>query len=398
MDELIGLLGLAEKKEHLLNIENRSTLSLPSRSTLRLLIKYCLEIRAIPKKVAILHFSEFCSNANERDCLLFLSSKEGSKLYDEYVLKRHFGFLDLLKCFSSCKPNLRAFLVHSISFVPRYYSVIEHEMRFVQSNDKPSDVSANGPVDEKSTADETVDEKSNEQKLVRYRVKLAFNVTLLPTVYNRSGTQSFGIFTGQMDQHFRSRGSSADLNGMMDRLSIGDRLPSLYVFKRKNTMFRLSYDPVNIIMLSIGTGITPFLSLLKANSKHNRLASANGKQAIRPNYYLVHGCRTEQDCLYLDELKSFAEEKFFKQFKVCCSREDRSGNLPHVQDFLKSIKNELKTLLLDRQDVVVYVCGDQIKFPKDMFNTLVEILDQPNGEQMLREMQKNGKYLQDVWL
>lgn len=361
-----------------------------------------MEIRAIPKKVALLHFSQFCSDSNETDCLLFLSSKEGSKLYDEFILKRHFGFLDLLKCFSSCKPDLRAFLVHSISFVPRYYSVIEHETRFVQSGDGSSDVSANEMVDEQSTAGEKSNEQNEQKELIRYRVKLAFNVTLLPAVYNRSGTQTFGIFTGQMEQHFRSgrEGSSADLNGMMNRLSIEEEPLSLYVFKRKNTMFRLSYDPLNIIMISIGTGITPLLSLLKANFEHNRRASTAGKPVVRPNYYLVHGCRTENDCLYLDELNSFASENFFKEFKVCCSRENRPGNLPHVQDHLKSTKNELRELLLDRQqqDVAIYVCGDQIKFPKDVFNTLIEILDLPNGEQLLREMQKSGKYLQDVWL
>lgn len=381
-----------EKKDQVLTIENSSTLSLPTKCTLRLLIKHCVEIRAIPKKVTLLHFSQFCSDSNERDCLVFLSSKEGAKLYDEFVLKRHLGFLDLLKCFRSCKPDLKAFLVHSISFVPRYYSVIEHETRIVD----------NRPSDAKSTA-----EKSNEAKLICYRVKFAFNVTLLPRVYNRSGTQLFGVFTGQMEQHFqksRYEASSTekadqpvDLNGMMNKLSLGSEPLSLHVFKRKNTMFRLFYDPLNIIMISIGTGLTPFLSLLKANSEHNRRSSSG--QTIHPNYYLVHGCRTEKDCLYLDELKSFERENFFKDFQLCISREDRPGNLPHVQDYLKSVKNELRRLLLDeQQDTVVYVCGDQIKFPKDVFNTLVEILDLPNAEQMLKGMQKSGKYLQDVWL
>ena len=379
MDEFIGLLGLNEKKNQLLTIENSSTLSLPARSTLRHLVKYCVEIRAIPKKVALLHFSEFCSDLNERNCLVFLSSREGSKLYDEFVLKRHFGFLDLLKCFKSCKPNLKAFLVHSINFVPRYYSVIEAKLV-----ERSSDV--------KLTANQS------EESLFCYRVKVAFNVTLLPPVYNRSDTQLFGIFTGQMDQHFRSERSSTDLNCMMNNLSIGERL-NLHVFKRKNTMFRLSYNPANIILISIGTGITPFLSLLKANSEHNRRALTDGKQVVLPNYYLVHGCRTENDCLYLDELRSFERENLFRDFKLCISRENRSNNLPHVQDYLKSIKNELKRLLLDeQQNSVIYVCGDQIKFPKDVFSTFVEILDLPNADQILKGMQKNGKYLQDVWL
>ena len=250
-----------------------------------------------------------------------------------------------------------------------------------------------------------VDEKTTANRRWISRVKIAFDVILLPSVYNRSGTQLFGVFTGQMEQHFRAQiGGSptdtpaqpTDLSGIMNKLTIGDEPLSLYVFKRKNTMFRLSYDPLNIIMISIGTGLTPFLSLFEANAEHNRRAST--EQLVRPNYYLVHGCRTEKDCLYLCELRSLESKKFFKDFKLCISRENRPCNPPHVQDYLKSIQNELKKLLLDKQqNTVVYVCGDQIKFPKDVFGTLVEILDVPNADQVLREMQKSGKYLQDVW-
>ena len=172
VDELIELLDLEAKKDQLINIINKpKSLSLPNRLTLFQLIKYCIEIRTVPKKVAIYAFSQFCTDQKEKDCLLFLASKEGSKLYDDFILKKHFNFLDLLKCFKTCKLDLKSFLVHSINLVPRYYSVIEQHSCEVK--------------------------KSNQLIDWIYKVKIAFNVTLLPSIYNRTNTQLLGVFTGR---------------------------------------------------------------------------------------------------------------------------------------------------------------------------------------------------------
>lgn len=219
---LIDLLEFNKYKDKLIEINHYSrTLSLPKKSNLFKLIKFCIELRAIPKKVDLLHFSEFCSDSKEKDALEFLSSKEGSKLYDEFILKKHFGFLDLFNCFRSCKPDLSTFLKHSINFIPRYYSVIED-----------------------------VVEKKDDSFI--YRIKIAFNVTSLPKIYGRTNTQLFGIFTGKLNQLYES--NDDNLANKMNKLTIEEDKAHFYIFKRKNLMFNLKREFKNAICISVGTG------------------------------------------------------------------------------------------------------------------------------------------------
>ena len=246
---MLSLLGLEDKRKRVVKIANKSrTVSFPERSTLFDLMKFCVEIRAIPKKVALFSFSEFCSDPDEKCSLIVLSSKEGSELYDEFILKKHFGCLDLLKNFTTCKPDLRTFLDHSINLVPRYYSVIEYD----KMNDDGSHMKSPKELNDKSTRNDT--EMNMPKTRTTYNVKIAFNVTLLPSIYGRTNSQLFGIFTGKMNRIYEQR-QSADLVNKMSSLSI-DQL-NLYAFKRKNLMFRLSDRVIDhhTIMISIGTGM-----------------------------------------------------------------------------------------------------------------------------------------------
>lgn len=347
-------------------INNSKTIYLPTKSTIFQLMKYCIEIRAIPKKVDLFSFSEFCSDEDEKRSLILLSSKEGSKLYDEFVLGKHFGFIDLLRNFRSCKPDLRTFLNHSINLVPRYYSMIEFDK----------------------------DQESIDKKVIfNYKLKIAFNVTQLPSIYKRKDTQLFGIFTGQINRLYEMK---SDLVNEMNLLSIEDR-QQLYVFKRKNLMFRLSDKLMDgpIFMLSIGTGLTPFLSLIKYKQK--LIAQSNNSEIDKlSDLYLIHGCRTKNDCLYFDELNKFHEKGILRHLKICYSREDNDG-YRHVNDYLKTMQM-LKDLIIENQNFSLFICGDQIKFPKDVLKTLAELIDRSDADLIVKKMLKEKKILQDVWL
>jgi sulfite reductase alpha subunit-like flavoprotein len=114
---------------------------------------------------------------------------------------------------------------------------------------------------------------------------------------------------------------------------------------------------------------------------------------INANIYLIHGCRTANDCLYLKEINGFRKNETIKHLKICRSREDEPGNVKYVQDYLMKLE-ELKKLILDKK-TSIYVCGDQIKFTKDVFNTFAQVIDQPDAEKLLKEKQKSKQYLED---
>lgn len=220
---LIDFLDLNDHKNDLIEIEhNFKTRSFPKKSSLFQLIKFCIELRTIPKKVDLFHLSEFCTDIKEKEILCYLSSKQGFKLYDEFILKKHFGFLDLFKCFKTCKPNLSTILQCSVNFIPRYYSVIEHKIQKIDS-------------------------------IFINQLKIAFNVALLPKIYNRTNNQLYGIFTGKLNQLYELRNNN-DLIDKMNRFSIQNKEENLYIFKRKNLMFNLSGKFKNLICVSVGTG------------------------------------------------------------------------------------------------------------------------------------------------
>lgn len=80
---------------------------------------------------------------------------------------------------------------------------------------------------------------------------------------------------------------------------------------------------------------------------------------------------------------------------IVYSREG-DGRFKYVQDYLKS-SEDIKSLIFD-QETNVYVCGDQLTMVKDVFNAFKELIDLPNADKLLREMQKNKRYLFDAWL
>ena len=119
---------------------------------------------------------------------------------------------------------------------------------------------------------------------------------------------------------------------------------------------------------------------------------------INSNIYLIHGCKTRNDCLYLNELKYFKQKEILNHLKICYSRENAltADNFKYVQDYLRTL-SEIKKLILD-ENTHIYCCGDQIKFTKDVFNTLIQCIDQSEAEQLLKDKKKNKSYLEDVWL
>lgn len=131
---------------------------------------------------------------------------------------------------------------------------------------------------------------------------------------------------------------------------------------------------------------------LDANSTVQSVPFGVQRALNTTNLYLIHGCRTKNDCLYLDELNTFSKSGVLSRLKICYSRGDRDSE--HIPDYLKS-SSVIRDLILHAKETRIYVCGDQIKFPKDVCNALAELI---GSEQILKQMQKEKRFLQDVWL
>ena len=123
---------------------------------------------------------------------------------------------------------------------------------------------------------------------------------------------------------------------------------SVWLSSRISGFFTLEpVDEKNLILIATGTGICPYLSMLRTypNLKNKTIA-------------LLHGVRNSLDFGYFNELKSF-DSKNFKFFPVV-SRKDElwKGLKGRVQDILLSDKYKSFTKRFNSNNSAVMLCGN----------------------------------------
>ncbi|NGX95421.1 MAG: cytochrome P450 [Candidatus Afipia apatlaquensis] len=158
--------------------------------------------------------------------------------------------------------------------------------------------------------------------------------------------------------------------------------------------FRLPENPLTpIIMVGPGTGLAPFRGFLQ-----ERAAVKEKGQTLGPSM-LFFGCRhPEQDFLYADELKGYAE-KGITDLHVAFSRADTPKS--YVQDLITAQKDKVWKLI--EAGAIIYVCGDGSKMEPDVKRVLTTIYRERTGAdeaaalQWIDTMGTQNRYVLDVW-
>ena len=158
--------------------------------------------------------------------------------------------------------------------------------------------------------------------------------------------------------------------------------------------FRLPDDPAKpIIMIGPGTGLAPFRGFLQERASQK----ASGK-TLGPAM-LFFGCRhPEQDFLYADELKGFADQNV-SELHVAFSR--GSGPKTYVQDLIAAQKDRVWSLI--EQGAVIFVCGDGGKMEPDVKRKLMDIYrekasaSEEAAARWIDDMGTQNRYVLDVW-
>lgn len=158
--------------------------------------------------------------------------------------------------------------------------------------------------------------------------------------------------------------------------------------------FRLPDDPMKpIVMIGPGTGLAPFRGFLQERAA----MKASGK-SLGPAM-LFFGCRNpDQDFLYADELKKFADDNI-TELHTAFSRVSTPKS--YVQDQIAAQKDRVWKLI--EQGAIVYVCGDGGKMEPGVKKTLTDIYreksgaDEKTAAEWIDTMGTDNRYVLDVW-
>ncbi|XP_059057230.1 methionine synthase reductase [Achroia grisella] len=327
--------------------------NIPVESTLSHVLRYCVDLRSVVKKLFLLALSRYTKNENEKRILEYLCSKEGSVAYNTHILNHGVCILDIFTMFKSCKPPIEVLLSNLPKLLPRPYSII------------------------------------NTNKQNRNELKICFSVI---TLNNRKG-----LTTGWLEELI-----SNDLNiyKQMENLSIcGNHDKKVPIYLRKNLLgFSLPVNNENpLVMVGPGTGIAPYIGFLEE------------RQIIKDKYpetklgyaWLFFGCRDPLlDFIYEQELNNFIENGTLNKLSTAFSRVSGDG-AKYIQDAL--IENGEDLIKLIEDGASIYVAGDLKNMAVQIKETIIKCFmthdnkTEEEAKKILCAMQNEKRYIMDSW-
>uniref|UniRef100_A0A673T2G6 Methionine synthase reductase n=2 Tax=Suricata suricatta TaxID=37032 RepID=A0A673T2G6_SURSU len=373
VQNLLQRLQLTDRREHCVVLGIKADTKkkgaalpqhVPEGRSLRFLLTWCLEIRAVPKKALLRALAEHAAGPDQRR-LLELCSRQGAADYGRFVRDARATLLDVLQAFPSCRPPLALLLEHLPKLQPRPYSCASSSLCH------PG------------------------------RLRFIFNVV---EVLSASTTEVLrrGVCTGwlaaQVAPILRPAAQVSPAEGCPAPA------PEIYISPRTTNVFHLPSDPsVPVIMVGPGTGVAPFIGFLQ----HREKLQEQHPETHFGATWLFFGCRhKERDYLFREELRHLCRRGVLTHLKVSFSRDAALGEeaapARYVQDNMRLHGEQVARALL-QESGRVYVCGDAKNMAKDVNDTLVEIISKEAGVEKLEAMKtlatlkEEKRYLQDIW-
>ncbi|XP_064016784.1 methionine synthase reductase isoform X1 [Pogoniulus pusillus] len=373
VEELLHILGLSEKGECFVSVKVKQGTKkkgathpqhIPERSTLKFILTWCLEIRAVPKKAFLRALVECTSDAGEKRRLQELCSRQGASDYTRFIRDSNVCLLDLLHAFPSCKPSLNLLIEHLPKLQARSYSASSSNLYW------PG------------------------------KLWFVFNIVEFPVCPTRRVSRK-GVCTGWLAELvaplLHPNKDTVDTKGGSCSTE------KVTIFARPNNAFHLPEDPsVPLMMVGPGTGIAPFIGFLQ----HRQKLREEHTDWEFGETWLFFGCRhQDRDYLFKEELRCFLENGTLTHLKVCFSRESSAAEVAppkYVQDVIRLYAKDVARVLLKERGYF-YVCGDKKHMADGVSDAVVDVLsmemeaDKLEAMKSLAALREAKRYLQDVW-
>ncbi|KAJ0183465.1 hypothetical protein K1T71_001441 [Dendrolimus kikuchii] len=326
---------------------------IPVQSTLRHVLSFSVDLRAVLKKLFLLALSKYTKDENERKILEFLCSKEGATSYHTHILNKNLTLTDIFQIFKTCKPPVEILLANLPRLLPRTYSIV---------NTGLSDPNL---------------------------IKICFSVMSI-------GNNTKGLTTGWLEQLINKE---SDIDSVLKNLDINQKDNKVPIYLRKNISgFSL---PVHLekpmLFIGPGTGVAPYLGFLEEISFYKKIDS----DAKIGEIWLYFGCRDANlDFIYKKELYEYLNKGILNKMSTAFSRMEDS-KFKYVQDALINDGQNIVKLIKDGAHI--FICGDLKTMAGEVKDILVNSLVKYDGkskeeaEKYISDMQKDNRYLIDAW-
>lgn len=305
----------------------------------RLLTEF-VELQQVATRKQIQIMSEYtrCPMTKPKLEALIGDDDKSSELYRSEILNKRRSVYSLLEEFPACELPFHTYLEMLSLLSPRYYSI----------SSSPAVVGAS-------------------------KCSVTIGVVEGPSTSGR------GIYKGVCSNYMAGRRAGDTVHAIIRETKAGFRLPD---------------DPsVPIVMIGPGTGLAPFRGFLQ-----ERAALKAKGRTLGPSM-LFFGCRhPEQDYLYADELKKFAQDGV-TELHVAFSR--ASTPKSYVQNQIEEQKDKVWSLI--EKGAIIYVCGDGGKMEPDVKRVLTNLYRERKGAdenaaaQWIDKMGTDNRYVLDVW-
>ncbi|NWR89104.1 MTRR reductase, partial [Furnarius figulus] len=372
VEELLHILGLSEKGDDFVCVKVKQGTKkkgasrpqhIPERSTLKFILTWCLEIRAILKKAFLRALVECTSDTGEKRRLQELCSRQGASDYTRFIRESNVCFLDLLHAFPSCKPSLNLLIEHLPKLQARSYSVSSSNLY------QPG------------------------------KLCFVFNVVEFPACPTRPVSRK-GVCTGWLAALVAPLLHPS--KNTLDTKGESSSTVKISICPRPNNTFHLPADPsVPFMMVGPGTGISPFIGFLQ----HRQKLREQHTDWEFGETWLFFGCRHQNRDYLFKQLRCFLENGTLTHLKVCFSRDSSTAEVAppkYVQDVIRLYAKDVARVLLKERGYF-YICGDKKNMADGVSDAVVDILsmemeaDRLEAMKILAMLREEKRYLQDVW-